>query len=115
MTFVDILKIDNTIRTFFNNEKAELQMYRNRLKETEESIKNVEKNPRLYNILIHSRNKLFEKIQDIEKSNSYNIYVSETSDIIHEYKTILKTPQHVSFCGKKVKRTSKRKKSYRNI
>lgn len=100
---MDILEVDSHIIKKFNDQKDQLGILKKKLdvmKNTFES-KNVRDNTQ--ENLKTSIDNLTEYINDIENDIIYNFYISETYEIIDEYKRILQKPIKISFVGKQVK------------
>ena len=76
-TEIDILDIDNKIKSFFNDESKKMPFYLNRLSEMERtSNTNI---PRYRKILIDKDiNILKEKIEKTQSNKELNFYISET-------------------------------------
>jgi hypothetical protein len=96
---LDILNIDHKIRNNFEKEEQKLPLYREKLNELIITSKNS-------NIPIHSKMDLEKNIKDltdtVEKISSnrdLNFYITETAELLENYKSILKTPIKISFTG----------------
>jgi len=101
MSNIDILEIHNEICEKFVK-------YKENIKEFQSSLKNLEKllsdSSLSYNIRKNLEKKwknLKEKIKDIESDTSYNFYIMETTQLIENYKKIIRKPIKMNFIGKK--------------
>lgn len=111
---VDILSIDSKIIKNFNGERKKLP---NLLKLKNEITEILEKNDDLFRKtssyeqdLQNELKEINEKINDIETNKRFNLYISETGQLVEEYKTILQKPIKVSFFGKQMPDTEESKK-----
>lgn len=94
----DIIEIDNRIHLYFTGETKKLQELRTRIKELDELIKNIEDDD--VKLLINEQMVSIEKnITNIETNCDYYFYISDTMNLIEQYKIILKTPVKISFSG----------------
>ncbi len=99
-----ILSIDEAIRNTFKEEQKQLDIYTERLSNIDKSIqKLLPGNNRLLTILQTNRSVVEAKIDVLQTNDVYNMYILETSEMIHTYKRMLSTPCKQSFCGKKLK------------
>lgn len=101
---IDILMVDTLIRKNFSDEYERLSFYRDKQIELSETLKNISKKK---NAPIIAKNNLEtnisfykNRIEQIEKKEELNFYISETNTLIQKYKEILSTPIRVSFTGK---------------
>jgi hypothetical protein len=97
---IDILNIDHKIRTLFEEQNTKLSSYKEKLQELLITSQNK-------NIPIHIKtdlekniSELTENIQQIESNRDLNFYISESTELLENYKKILKTPIKISFTGK---------------
>jgi hypothetical protein len=97
---LDILNIDHKIRSDFESEEQKLPLYREKLTQLVITSKNT-------NIPIHSKIDLEKNIKDltdtidrITSNRDLNFYISETAELLENYKSILKTPIKISFTGR---------------
>lgn len=109
----DILNVDLKIKKKFESEKDKLETYINRLDQIESALDVDSLRSRVKDNLNRERDRLNEKIFNIENDTEYNFYIFETSFLIEKYQEILKTPIKISFVGKS-KKESKEKKDIMN-
>lgn len=111
MSQIDILNIDDNIKEEFKEELKNLDKERDRIEDMRKTIKNMDKNEKKsINKLRDSIEKLEKYIISTESETRFNYYIIETTQLLEEYKKILKTPVKLSFVGKTV-RTNKVKHS----
>lgn len=96
---LDILSIDSKIKASFEQERKNLPMYKDRLRELKRTAKNGVP-VRSKNDLEKSIVELERKIEEIETGSEENFYIAKTAPYIQEYKRILATPVQVSFVGR---------------
>lgn len=96
----DILDIDNKIKNMFKEQYEMLDIHKNRLTELLTTFQNDKISVKIKNNITKSIDELEKIISDIENNTDYNFYVSETCEILEEYKKILKVPLKASFLGK---------------
>lgn len=104
----DILTIDSKIRLSFAEEEEKLPMYKTHLLELERSSNSDLITGRARNELHKNISELREKIEQIEKKSGIYFYTIETAEILERYKNILKTPQKLTFMGKKTENNSEK-------
>jgi hypothetical protein len=97
---LDILNIDHKIRTAFEEQSKRLQSFKCKLQDLQITSKNK-------NIQLHIRTDLEKNITDlqetierIESNRDLNFYISESAQLLENYKHMLKTPIKISFTGK---------------
>ena len=98
----DILNIDAKIMAQFCEQQERLPEYMRRLEELEEYL-NTALVSRTQKVVKKNYDELKKRVKDIESGEKMNFYIAETSDIITEYRQMLKTPQKISFMGKPIK------------
>ena len=103
----DILKINSHIISFFQNEFSQLSTYKIRLSEIKKIIEDNDISDQ-NDLIIINFDLLRNKIENIENKIDYNFYISESAEIIENYKTILNTPIKISFIGKQVNNNKKK-------
>ena len=111
---IDIIVIDSKIRNNFKKQYLDISMYKNRLLDIEDSLKNVELNNKNKTILENSYKNLLKYIEDIENETQYNFYIIRTVEILEEYKEILNEPVKLSFLGKHSNKSNKNKENIIN-
>ena len=97
MSQTDILTIDAKIKQQFNEEAANLPIYRKKIVELEKTLTNISLSSRIYKGLHENIVKINKKIQDID---NINFYIAESADLLEKYKKKLQTPLKLSFTGK---------------
>ena len=97
---LDILNIDNTIRNNFIKQQQNIEIYKERLEDIHQSLKNTELHPKTVLKLEKTRDYLCKYIDDIVNEIQYNFYILKSVDLIEEYKKILNQPVKISFLGK---------------
>ena len=102
MSEPDILSIDAEIQAKFQEKIAKLPEYIEKLQELESYMEN-KLHHRVKSNLIKNCDELRQKIKEIESNEQINFYISETTSLLDEYRTILKTPLRMSFVGKPIK------------
>lgn len=103
MSNIDIIMIDKQIRTNFNKQYENINMYEQRLDELNQTLQNSSLSDRTINELIESKEKLSKYIEETKDNVQYNFYILKTVDLIEEYKEILNKPIKLSFMGKPTK------------
>ena len=105
---IDILDIDQKIKDFFRDENKKIPFYISRLIDLEKTFSS--------NIPYHKKNLIEKNIEELktklektENNKELNFYISETIELLEDYKSILKTPMILSFTGKN-KEDEKKKK-----
>lgn len=108
----DIIGINNTIISSFEEEQKKLPILQKRLLELEKTLSSLSSSsqeedsdlnlPSVYtlNNLEKNINELKETISKIETNGEKNFYIAETAELIERYNNILKTPLKISFMGK---------------
>ena len=104
---LDILNIDNTIRSNFIKQHQNIEIYKERLSDIQQSLKNAQLHPKTVLNLEKTRDYLSKYIEDIVNEIQYNFYILKSVDLIEEYKKILNQPVKISFLGKPLKITKK--------
>lgn len=97
---INILNIDIQIQEKFSNEKNNIEIYKKRLNNIYEYIEKTKEKPRIQQTLLKLSNELEKEIEDLENNKYLNFYLTETSELLSEYKEILKIPITLSFIGK---------------
>ena len=111
---IDILVIDNKIRSNFDKQKNNITVYENRLVEIEKSLCNKNTSEKIKESLEEHKAKLSEYINDIKNNVQYNFYVLKTVQLIEEYKKILDEPIKISFLGKPSKMSKEKQQIIKN-
>jgi hypothetical protein len=111
---IDILVIDNKIRSNFIKQKNNITVYENRLVEIEKSLSNNNISDKVKKSLEEHRTKLNDYINDIKNNIQYNFYVLKTVQLIEEYKKILDEPIKISFLGKPSKMSKEKQQIIKN-
>lgn len=94
----DILQLHSKIINTFEDEKKNLEKYKNQYKILSRTdYENF--SPKYKQQIIESKAKLNEYINDIENDINYNFFLLETIHIINKYKVILSKPIVMSFFG----------------
>jgi len=106
---IDIMGIDSRINELFINDKENISVYKQQLKDLEQALNSTNLSHRSIKNLHISIDKLRKKIYNIEEDIDNQYYTSESIPIIMEYEEILRTPVKVSFMGKKPKGSRKKK------
>ena len=92
---VDILNLHEQTLLGFDHEESNIDKYRMRL----ENLKNLVANPDLLHstlsMIIAAKEKLQEKINDVETGRTRNFYLMETAELIANYQEILRKPKKV--------------------
>jgi hypothetical protein len=117
-TNLDILTIDNSIITNFEEEIKKLVFYKSQLNELEITLSSQNVSQRFQKELKSSIDCIKNKIEDIETKRTYNFYIVETCEFLERYRKILQTPLKMSFMGKKNENNSEKNeiiKKYVNI
>lgn len=109
MSEIDILAIDAEIHQKYQDKIKSINTYKEKL-ENLEKYKDSSKNGKAYNTIVRTCCKLHTEISKIENSEDLNFYISETVELINEYKKILKTPLKMSFVGKPIKNDKEKQK-----
>ena len=110
---LDILSIDAKIKARFEEERKNLPIYKDRLRELKRTMKN--KVPvRVRNDLEKSANALEEKISKLTSRSDENFYIADTVVFIERYKEILATPMQVSFIGKPTQNNQEKREIVRS-
>ena len=97
---IDIIVIDTNIRNNFKKQHTDIYIYKKRLSDIEDSLKNLELNNKNKHILENSYKYLLKYIEDLENETQYNFYIIRTVEILEEYKELLNEPIKLSFLGK---------------
>lgn len=115
MSNIDILEIHNEICEKFVKDKENIEEFQLSLKKLEKLLSD----PSLsYNIRKNLEKKwenLKEKIKDIEYDTSYNFYIMETTQLIENYKKIIRKPIKMNFMGKKQNNNTKQTEIINNF
>jgi len=117
-TNLNILTIDSSIISDFEEEIKKLAVYRIQLKELEITLSSQNVSQRFQKELKTSIDFLKNKIEDIETKRTYNFYIAETCECLERYRKILQTPLKMNFMGKKNENNSEKNeiiKKYVNI
>jgi hypothetical protein len=117
-TNLNILTIDNSIISDFEEEIKKLDVYRIQLNELETTLESQNVSYRFQKELKTSIDFLKNKIDDIETKRTYNFYIAETCEYLERYRKILQTPLKMNFIGKKNQNNSEKNeiiKKYLNI
>jgi ribosomal protein S24E len=102
MSEIDILAIDTDIYKKYQNKKINIDILQEKLQQLENyKISNVES--KAYNIIVKLCDKIKNEIIKIKNDEELNFYISESIELINEYKKILKTPIKLNFTGKPMK------------
>jgi hypothetical protein len=107
---IDILEIDAKIIHNFDEDRRRIDMYEDKKKELESSLKLNSLTQRTKNSLEDSIKTLESHIEDIRTDKLYNFYIIESAEILEKYKQILKQPQKVNFIGKPMKNNKEKQK-----
>jgi hypothetical protein len=107
---INILNIDIQIQEKFNNDKNNIEIYKKRLKNIYEYIENTKDKPRIQKTLQKISEELRDEIDDLDNNKYLNFYLTETSELLSEYKEILKIPITLSFMGKANKDDKEKKR-----
>jgi len=107
---IDILEIDAKIIHNFDEDRRRIDMYEDKKKELESSLKLNSLTQRTKNSLEDSIKTLESHIEDIRTDKLYNFYIIESAEILEKYKQILKQPQKVNFIGKPIKNNKEKQK-----
>lgn len=100
---LDILSIDEKIRTNFQYQFNQIEKHKIRLLAIEDTLKDVNIKPRFHTNLEQSKCELLRYIDNLEQQIDYNFYIIKTTKLIDDYKNILKIPLKISFLGKQNK------------
>ena len=111
---VDILSIDSDIKKHLSSEYQHLPEYKLKLKEVNKVLQSPNLKPSVRIDLENSKFQLESQINDVENNSKLYFYMAETSELINTYKTILQTPQKISFIGKKKPINSEEKQAIIN-
>jgi len=103
MSEQDILSIDASIHSNFENEIKKLPEYIEKLQDIEYSLKLENIRHRVRFSLKKGREVLLRKINDIKNSSTYNFYIIESASLLDKYRCILESPMRISFMGKPIK------------
>jgi hypothetical protein len=93
----DILSIDTNIKKKFENEKQELDKFKDLVENIENILINLPDNTELKNI----RDELINRIHDIENQESFSYYLIKSFDILNDYKQNFSGPVKIQFFSKK--------------
>jgi len=110
MSEQDILSIDASIHSNFENEIEKLPEHVEKLQDIERSLELENIRPRVRATLEKGKESLLKKISDIKNSSTYNFYIMESAAIIDKYRSILESPIRMSFMGKPVKNDKEKQK-----
>uniref|UniRef100_A0A6C0CXV9 Uncharacterized protein n=1 Tax=viral metagenome TaxID=1070528 RepID=A0A6C0CXV9_9ZZZZ len=110
MSDIDILNIDIMIRQNFENESRKLIEYEKSLDNINKSLNLNSLNSKHTSILNKAKNELEFYIYNIKDKTDLNFYISESIELLEQYKNILKIPQKMSFVGKQVKNDKEKQK-----
>lgn len=94
---MDIIDIDNKIKTKFKEEQTELDDLIKKYDDLNMLSENVTNKDDINKMMLS----LSERIRDIKSQRTYNFYIIDTADIINKYKQILSTPVRISFTAPK--------------
>ena len=97
---LNILNIDSQIKEKFKEKNDNLREYKDRCLELRRTLK-LDLSVRLMVDVKKNIKDIMDKIRDIELRHDENFYIAESSPYLEKYKKILKTPQKVSFIGKR--------------
>ena len=101
----DIIAIDMAINKKFDEDKAKITEHTAKLEELIKISQTDTIAPKLLDIVKANICELQNRIQKLKNNEDYNFYLTETANLLDEYKIILKTPVKTSFSGKKEKNT----------
>ena len=96
---IDILSIDSKIKNDFNMENKKLPKYEKQLEELKQTLNNATLNHRNSKNVNENIDALSDKIKNIKTCRDYNFYISESAELLENYKKILHTPMKLSFVG----------------
>jgi hypothetical protein len=100
MSDLDILAIDASIRTNFEEEFEKLPEHMEKLLQLDDSLKNDNLIRRIRSRLEKAREELASYIRELECQEKLHFYIMESVPYIEQYKEILKTPIKINFMGK---------------
>ena len=103
MSDIDILTIDGMIRQNFENENKKIVEYQKSLISIDYSLIKGNLSSKNINILNKAKDELEMYIKNIQNKTDLNFYISETIELLEEYKNILKMPLKMNFVGKPIK------------
>ena len=107
---IDIIVIDNKIRDNFIKQYQNINVYKERLLDIEQSLNNKKLTTKIMSLLETTRDYLIKYIDDILNEIQYNFYIIKTIDLIEEYKKILNQPMKITFLGKPSKNNKEKQK-----
>ena len=100
MADIDILSIHSKILGIFDEEESKLESYRDQLSAIEKTLEIPTLRIKMRRELESAQNKLQEHYDSVESGNMRNFYVSDTLELIEQYKQLVKKPERVVFMGK---------------
>jgi len=95
----NILTVDSKIQQQFSDERAELPNYKQQVKQIDEILAGRVSGKVRQNIK-QDRERLLEKIRDLEEGISLHFYLAESTRYIEAYNEQLRTPIRASFMGR---------------
>lgn len=107
---IDILEIDRKIHKKFNSQIQQLPELHKKLNELNLTLNSPTLTQVLHRKIEKSINELKNTISEIEEKKEYNFYISESAELLQNYKNILQTPVKISFTGKNKSQENKIKK-----
>lgn len=96
----NILEIDENIQKFYKTEYAKKEEYLQKIKQLQET-KNGVSDPQLQSKLSKFILELEDKLEECNTKSKLNFYLFETTELIEEYKKLLRVPVKVSFMAPK--------------
>ena len=109
MNNIDILLIHRNILKNFEEEKVNINKYKNELEKIKKSLNSL-LTYRMRNNLENNLLQLQQKIEDINSNKIFNFYIMESTEIIEKYRNILQKPVVFSFFGKRENKQQEKKK-----
>jgi hypothetical protein len=109
MSNIDILLIHRNILKSFEEDKANINKYKNELQQIKKSLNSL-LTYRMRKNLENNLLRLQQKIDDINNNKIFNFYIMESTEIIEKYKNILQKPIVFSFFGKRENKQQDKKK-----
>ena len=107
---IDILEIDSKIIHNFDEDRLKIDLYEEKKKELESSLKLNSLTQRTINSLNQSIDNFDKHIEDIRTNKMFNFYIIESAEILEKYRFILKQPQKVNFIGKPIRNNKEKHK-----
>lgn len=97
---IDIISIDKEIKKDFETKIKSVEVLNKKINELKNIITN---SPRIKTLVNNDIKRMSDEISDIQDNNSQQIYISESTPIVEEYKKRLNEPIQIDFMNNVVK------------